>query len=265
MARLLKDPVTLFLVAGLGLFLVYELLGGEETTDITLGAATLAVLVQEYESLTGKKADASLRQQLVDDYYRREVLFREGLREGLHLSDAELREAIIGRMQQRVSGALPDPTEEELVNYYAGHMDRYYAEATISFEQVFFQQKPVEGDAVRARLETGETGIGDAPPGGAIYPDYGESMLRGLFGDTTVTLLRTAQPGRWVGPLESVRGWHFFRVTDRQAPRPMAFAQVYEQVRLDLQTQALNRRVAEFVESRRSRYPMVLEAQEAAP
>lgn len=254
-----------FLVAGVGLFLLYDLLRGDETTDIPLGEATLAVLVQEYESLTGQEADANVRQQIIDDYYRREVLFREGVRQGLHLSDAELREVIVSGMRQRVSGALPEPTEVELVNYYTRHMDRYYAEATISFEQVFFRQEPVDGEALRVRLDAGETVSGDAPPGGAVYPDYGESMLRGLFGDGTVKLLRAGERGRWIGPVETARGWHFFRVTDRRAPRPMAFARVYEQVRLDLQTQVLNQRVAEFVEAQRARYPLVLESRQPAP
>lgn len=260
-----RDPVTVFFVAGGALFICYKLLANNSANEIRLDDATLALLINDYEVVTGHAVDEAMRQTLIDDYYRRELLFREAVRAGLHLQDGELRESLIRLMQQQVSGVLPEPDDTDLVSYYTGHMERYYAEATISFEQVFFAQAPEDGAAVRSRLEAGETVTGDVPPWGAVYPQYGESMVQGLFGKAMLERLRTQELDRWSGPWESAKGWHFVRVTQREPARPLPFAAVREQVRHDLQVQALDERVDAFVQARASVYPLVMDTAEDAP
>jgi peptidyl-prolyl cis-trans isomerase C len=257
--RWLREPLLAFMALGAGLFLVYDRLGPSSGDAITLGSAGLAVLVEDYEAVTGSAADATRRQDIIDDYYRREVLFREALRTGLHESDPALREAMIERMQQIVAGELPEPSGRDLVNYYADNIERYYSEPSISLSQRFLRDAPHDSDDVLSALEEGREPAFDPPPGGRDLPRYGESMLRGLFGGAVLERLRSLPVGRWAGPFESPRGWHFFRVDDRHPRELLPFEFVQAQVRADYQNEAINDRLDKFVARNRDRYPFRIE------
>ena len=110
-----------------------------------------------------------------------------------------------------------------------------------------------------AALEAGREPAFDPAPGGRDLPRYGESMLRGLFGSDILERLRTSPPGQWVGPHESPRGWHFFRVDARHPREVLPFEFVQAQVRADYQNEAINDRLDEFVARHRDRYPLRIE------
>ena len=258
MMRWLRDPLPVFVIAGASLFAAYRFLAAGEGEPIILGGAGLAVLLEEYAAVTGQRADEGARESIINDYYRREVLYREGLREGLHESDPRVREAIIERMQQRVSGELPEPTGRDLVNYYGDNMARYYREASMSVAQRFLRAEPADPTALLLALGAGEEPDFDAAPGGAWLPDYGESMLRGLFGAAILDALRTAPLQQWAGPFASPRGWHFLRVEARSPRELLPFERVRDQVLADYQADVLAARLADYVAARRDRYPLEL-------
>ncbi|MFT4768550.1 MAG: hypothetical protein ACI8RN_001687, partial [Glaciecola sp.] len=132
-SRLLRDPVLAFFALGASLFVVFGLLQREEAAPVLLSKGAQALLVSEWEMLTGRSADTSDVRRIVEDYYQRELLFREGLSRELYQSDLSVRELIIELMQQQVTGELPEPSGKDLVNFYTDNIDRYYSEATISF------------------------------------------------------------------------------------------------------------------------------------
>lgn len=258
--RLLREPLFHFLLLGAGLFALYAALERSRGEPVTLGGAGLAVLIEEYEAVTEQRPDPQQRRAIIEDYYRREVLYREGLRERIVESDGRLREAIIERMQQRVSGELPEPTERDLVGYYTDHMERYYREPLMTVEQRFMAREPANGAVLRKALTAGEAPDFDPAPGGDLLPRYGESILRAQFGSAILDALGAAPLDRWLGPLESRRGWHFFRVRERASPEPLPFVQARAQVRADYQAELLAQRLAAYVDARRERYPLELPA-----
>jgi hypothetical protein len=253
--HLLRDPVTVFFALGLALFLTYQLLNDVEETPITLSPAGLAVLVSELEMLTGRSATNADVQRLEAEFYERELLFQEALKAELYRVDPNLREQLIDLMRKRITGVLPQPGGQELVNYYTDHIERYYSEATLSLEQRFFAQRPANADAILAALNRGEEVNDVAPPQGRLFPDYGLSMLRGLFGQSLFANIAALTADRWEGPFESTDGWHYFRVTGRRDPTLLPFAKVSDQVAADLQSETIARRVRAFVDARRQRYP----------
>jgi peptidyl-prolyl cis-trans isomerase C len=256
--RLLREPLLRFFLLGAGLFALYATLEHLRGQPVTLSDAGLLALLQEYEAVTGQTPDGPQRRAIIEDYYRREVLYREGLRERIVESDGRLREAIIERMQQRVSGELPEPSERELVGYYTDHMDRYYREPLITVDHRYLATQPDEEAALLSRLTEGEEAVFDPAPGGERLSLYGESMLRAQFGAEILAALQNAPPGQWLGPLESRRGWHFFRVRERRAAQPLPFVRARDQVLADYQAEVLSERITAYVEARRERYPLEL-------
>lgn len=255
MRRLLRAPFLQFFSAGALLFAGFAMLETDDRETIVLSDAGLAMLVGEFEMLTGSTPTESDRQRLVDQFYERELLYREGLRTEIFRDDGELRELIIERMQQRASGELPSPDGRQLVNYYADNLDRYYREAEISFEQLVYQTKPANADALLAQLRAGLASDGAVPRQTKQFPNYGESMLRGLFGQALLEVLQDLPLDQWQGPFQSVLGWHYFRVAGRRERTLLPYERAREQVAADYQAQVLAQRVLDFVDARRGDYP----------
>ncbi len=251
-----RDPLLVFFAAGAVLFLAYASLRPNEEDPVSLADGGLSVLLKEYELVTGEPPSAAQQAEIVEDFYRREILYREALRAELHRSNPRLREALIEEMQQRVSGELPEPSGKELVNYYGDHMDRYYREASISFEQRFFTIRPTAVEGLIAALENGEVVSSDPPPEGSFFPAYGESMIRGLFGPSVLQALQRLPLNAWHGPFESSSGWHFLRVEARRGAELMPYASVADQVLADYQASVLDQRLRAYVEVLRERYPL---------
>lgn len=251
-----RDPVLVFFVLAGLIFAAYRFFAPAEVQPVLLSAASEAVMVSEFEALAGREPSAEERARLIEEHYQREVLFREGLAAELVRSDPSLREAIIEGMQQRVSGELAEPDARDLVNFYADNIERYYSEATISFEQRFFAGRPGDSEAVLAALRRGETPKSDTAWQGKSFPRYGRSMIRGLFGQALLRALESAPENTWMGPYESPDGWHFVRVSERVAASLLPYERVREQVLADYQAAELDRRVREFVDGRRERYPL---------
>ncbi|WP_439102157.1 peptidyl-prolyl cis-trans isomerase [Congregibacter sp.] len=254
----LRDPLFAFFAIGALFFVVYALLSRDSTTPITLSQSSKALLISEWEMLTGKSAQGDDIDAILNDYYQRELLYREGLAAELHLSDASVRELIIELMQQRVTGEIVEPTPKDLVNFYTDNMQRYYTEASISFSQQVFLSEPENPEQFREQLNQDGAKPGAVPWQGTDFPDYGVSMIRGLFGQPLLEVLQGLASGEWWGPYESRQGWHYFRVTDRSAPQLLPFERVRDQVLADYQAAAVAQAVADFTDARRFQYPFVV-------
>ncbi|WOJ94569.1 peptidylprolyl isomerase [Congregibacter variabilis] len=256
MKRLLKDPVLIFFVLGALLFVLFGLLQREESTPIVLSNGAQALLVSEWEMLTGRSADSNDVQRIVEDYYERELLFREGLSRELYASDPSIRELIIELMQQQVTGEILEPSGKDLVNFYTDNIDRYYSEATISFTQRLFRDAPQAPDQLLAQLNQGDVIGDDQLWQGKDFPNYGVSMIRGLFGQSLLEVLEEISIAEWQGPYQSAEGWHYFRVERRDKPVLLSFERVKDQVMADYQAEAVSAAVEAFVETKRAAYPL---------
>jgi peptidyl-prolyl cis-trans isomerase C len=258
-ARLVRDPLAVFAVAGAALYAVAALLQARDAGPVRLTAATRATLVGDFEAVAGRRADPEDIARLESDYIADELLFREAIDSGLHLTDSVVRGRLIEEMRFRVTGVLPDPTPEDLVNHYSEHLDRYRSEPSITFEHAYFRTPPADAGAVLARLRRGGPAGGGSRDGprigepfapGREFRRYGRSMVRGLFGPPFTEALWAAPPGEWSGPIESRHGWHYVRPTEHLAPALLPFNEVRGQVENDYLAaviqEAVDRRIAEL-------------------
>lgn len=256
---MLRDPLFLFLAAGAALYAAYAVLESRRAEPVRLAAAERAALVADFEALTGRPAAADDVARLEREYIADELLFREALGEGLHLDDGAVRERLVERMRLRITGLLPEPDEEELVNYYAENARLYEAEASMSFEQVFFTELPQDAAAVAAELRAGGEVRGDTSRYGDRFPRYGTSMLRGLFGQDFVAALWQAPLGEWSGPIRSTLGWHFVKPAERLAAARLPFDAVRDQVAADYLAAEARAAVEGRVAELERRYEVVIE------
>lgn len=255
---LLRDPLTVFLAAGAALFLVWWALGRRDNS-IEVSAAVQQSLAADYQMMTGRAPDAAQRKKLVDDYVADEILFREAVARGMHLTDRTTKARLVDRLRFLIAGAPPTPAEADLIDFYAEHGELYRAEAQISLKQVFFTQMPDAPDAVLAALNRGERVDGDDFWMGRNFPNYGESMLRGMFGATVLTAARKAPLGEWTGPWPSSRGVHFLRVEARNPPALMRYTDVRDQVVQDMTAAQSSGAVAAELKKLEAKYAIDIE------
>lgn len=257
--RLVREPLLVFAVCGAALFGLHAHLAGRGDAVVVLSTATRAALVEDFEQLTGRTASAADIAAIERDWIADELLLRDALDAGLHLADVDIRGELIRTQRLQVAGVLPDPSDEQLVDYYAEHLARYHGEPTISFEHVYLQAPPDDAAATLARLQGGEKVAGDPYWQGSQFPHYGQSILRGMFGQPLVDALWAAPLDQWSGPLQSPRGWHYVRPTERLPATLLAFADVRDQVERDYLASEIERAVDRRVAELRERYPVTIE------
>ena len=260
-----REPLVLFFALGAALFTLFQAVNTEEeVTPIRLSDAGLELLIEDYKGVTGRVPDEAMRETIVRDYYRREVLFREGLRQELVRDSGGLREAVIMEMQRRVTGELDQPKPAQLVDFYTRNINRYYREATVTFEQYFLKSPPADPEGLLTALQTGNAPPGNRSINGNEFPAYGKSMIAGLYGPKILQQLKAAPLGEWIGPVETLEGWHYFLVSDRGAKELQPFHHVSSEVLVDYQSRELNARLEAFVRARGDQYPLEL-PESAAP
>lgn len=228
-----RDPFLVFLIVAGAIFLLYwSVSAGRASVDVP--RSVQQSLSADYEMMTGRKPDAAARAKLIHDYVADELLFREAVARGMHMTDKTTKQRLIDRVRFMIAGAPAEPSEDTLIGYYAGHPDLYRAEPRMSVQHVFFEKAaPADAAGTLARLNAGEAVSGEDFWMGRDLPNYGISMLRGMFGQPFLDTIGKAPRGQWIGPVRSTRGWHFVRVRDRGDARMLPYPEARDQVRQD--------------------------------
>ncbi|MDT7534973.1 peptidylprolyl isomerase [Sphingobium sp. SA2] len=231
--KAVRDPLFAFLVAGVALFGGYQIIERAQKPPVVFTPQVEQAMVEDYELLVGRPATAADKARIKRDYLAEELLFREAIDRNMHLTDGETRKRLVDKVRYLIAGAPPEPTDEQLVNHYADNLAQYRAEPRTSFTQVYRAQKPADAALLLAQLNAGETIPGDDFWLGRAFPRYGDSMVRGIFGQPFVATLKTAPDGRWFGPVQSPRGWHFVRKSESIPAAMVPFPAIKDQVRQD--------------------------------
>lgn len=252
------DPLTHFVLAAAVIF-VGHALRTPARPHITVTSAIQQSLAKDYELLHGQFPDPAAMAGLVNKYVSDEVLFREALAQGMHLNDAKTRERLIEKLRFSMTDPVADPTDEQLVNFYADNLSLYYSEPKFSFDHVFYAQAPADPSAVLGRLRSGESLSADAFWLGSRLDDYSQSMLRAVLGQPFIDQLRAAPLDEWIGPVESARGAHFVRVRGITAPAVMPYVQVKDQVESDWYARNRDGSVTEKIHKAEEKYDITIE------
>jgi len=254
LARLVREPLIPFLLVGGAIFGAYYYAEAQRGDPIRYTPDVAKQIVGQFEELSGRKATDADKKRLRDDYINEEILFREALARNMHLADGEVRERLIDQLRYLIAGAPLEPSEDEVIDYYASHPDLYRTEPGITFSQIFFAQEPKDAAGILARLERGETVSGDDFWLGRAFPNYGNSMIRGMFGQPFLQQLQAKPVNQWYGPVRSGRGWHFVRKTGTLAPAMIPYADARAQVRQDFMLANTQQTLDKAIETLKEKY-----------
>ncbi len=242
LARLLREPLTHFVVLGLLIFAAAHYLEARsQRYVIDLGPPELRRIALSYAQQYGTAPSAAEMQAMTDEHVRQEVLLREGIALGLDKDDEIVRRRIAQKyeflLQDRSTAR--EPSEAALKAWFAAHRPDYTIPRRRTFDHLYYAIDQRGEAAARTLAQTVLTDLragrpapeADAFPGPPVIRLLSQADTDRLFGGEGFAGRKFSAPsGSWSGPYRSAFGWHVVRVTEDQPAQQRDFAAVRNQV-----------------------------------
>lgn len=267
--QIVKEPLLHFLLIGAALFVLYDVVspGDAAGRKIVISQGQVDDMVRQYTALWGGPPTAVQFTALIEAQVRDEVLYREGMAQGLGGDDPVIKRRIRQKVEVMAEedGSDVAPTDAVLDAYLQSHRDKFVKPAVVSFDQVYFNLQgpdtPASVAKAKARLNAGAaaSGLGQPTmlPGRITGSDV--DLVARDFGADFATALVKLPVGQWSGPIGSGVGVHLVKVTELVPPALPPLADVRAEVTREWEN---DRRVAANEASytrARARYDVVIE------
>ena len=275
MKRLLREPLFHFLLAGIALFLLYDVIRGGESDaprEIVITEARVEALAENFATVWMRPPTPQEIKGLVDDYVAEEIFYREGVAMGLDQDDTVIRRRLRQKMEFIAEDAATaiEPSDEQLQAYLAQHAAKFVSPTEVTFVQVYLNTER-RGDSARADAEKLlaelQAGRGPGNPVDAGDPTLlparmqaaSPQAIANAFGNDFATAIEEAPVGQWSGPLQSGFGLHLVRVDERVAGALPAFEEIRPIVLREWQSEQRTESNERFLDGLRAKYEVRIE------
>jgi hypothetical protein len=264
----MREPLLHFLLAGAGLFLLFNYVSEPDATGddrIVVTSGQIEHLTTLFVKTWQRAPRTDELQGLIDNFILEEVLYREATAIGLDQDDTIIRRRLKQKMEFLVDDfSAADPADIDLQQFLQNNPERFRTEARITFEHVYFAD--AGSGAVKgalAALQNGEPidSILTTPSG--LLPQHFDNAsamtVSGQFGENFKDLLFSLETGQWTGPVESPFGVHLVKIDKLVEGRVPALDEVRDVVQREW---LLDRRKAAqqaFFDSLRDKYTITIE------
>jgi hypothetical protein len=275
--RWLASPAAAFLVIGVLLFALQALLSdrgaGEDSSRIEVGPTQIGLLTDYFTRQWNRPPTEDQLRGLVDDYVRREVLYREALALGLDRGDEVIRRRLAQKLElltEDLAGQL-QPPDAALQTYFEENRERYRYPELRSFTHVYFNIDE-QGDAGFAAAESVLADLRATPDAAARAGELGDPFMLArhyravspreasrLFGGDFADALFELEPGDWQGPVASGYGLHLVLVTDVEGSSMPELDDVMDEVLMDYQREVRERSQEEVLAVLMERYEVEID------
>ena len=275
--KILQDPLAHFLLAGLVLFLVFNVVSPNKAIldpkIVIVDREAILVHVQNTSkmfdpAIAAKKFDSMTedeRRELINDYIKEEVMFRESVSLGLDKEDYVMRRRVIQKLDFITDDIIErtiSVDEESLTDYFNTHKDDYYIEPFITLTHVFFDaekhnEKKLTRLAVDKKEELNKKKVifsdsvkhGDRFHYHVNYVERTYDFIQSHFGDVMAGQVFSLTPSDkdWYGPFQSQYGSHLVMISKKQEGRYSALEEVKGQVESDYQREEKLKRKEETI------------------
>lgn len=264
-----------FLVLGAALFGLFSFIDRKEAdapAKIVISTARVENLADGFSRTWRRPPTEQELQDLVENYIRDEVFYREGRAAGLDRDDVVIRRRVRQKMEfiaEDLTGA--EPSEDQLAAYLASHSERFKVGDRLTFRHVFFsatrRANGIESDIKQVAnvLAHQDSAIDDAALGDPFLPGEEfnavfESEVASSFGESFARQLFALEQGRWQGPISSSFGQHFVFVSERVRGSLPPFDAVRQAVHREWASSRRLETVQKLYGTLRERYEIVMES-----
>ncbi len=257
--RLAGQRIVQFAVLGGALFAIAPRPRSNRDIDIS-GERLAALHVAEVARSGSPSLDRQTAQAIDQRALEDELLYREAVRLGLDKNDGIVRQRLVQKvlfLAEELGGASRPANEGELEAFFAKNRDRWAIGEHLHVEQIYRH----DPEALAAWSKDPK----DAPPPrGEPCPisselDTDVLALRQSLGDGFADALASAPTGQWVGPVQSVYGYHLVRVVERRKGRPAELREVRAAVVEAFSVHRRQEATAAFLTSAFARYHVAVD------
>lgn len=241
MKRIFKEPLLHFLALAVAVFVAYGVSNRFEagkSDEIVITESRVDRIAAQFGAIWQRPPTSVELKNLIDDYVKEEIFVREALALGLDKDDVIIRRRLRLKMEflNSAETATLTPTDAELETYLKDNSEKFEVDPAYAFEQVLLSPdrhgEKIDQDAasvlqvLRAKpsIDLGE--LGDATLLPRKLELTGKASISHTFGPSFADALDKIATGQWTGPVESDFGLHLVRITERQAGRAPALAEV---------------------------------------
>ncbi|MEZ4279396.1 MAG: peptidylprolyl isomerase [Myxococcota bacterium] len=224
----------------------------EETLALEAQAIDDALWLEQAFAVGLPAIDAVVHQRLIQNMRfldpetseSDEALYARAVELGMERSDTVVRRRLIDRIQAVVRARVrAEPIDEAALRaYYAAEAERWREPTLLDLTHVYLSRDrrgdAADADAIalRARLERGPVpaaeavALGDPFLGGHTLRGATPTRISSRLGPDFAAAIAEAQPGRWIGPVESAFGPHLVWVERRVESRIPEFEEIRSRV-----------------------------------
>jgi parvulin-like peptidyl-prolyl isomerase len=265
MKNVLKEPFVHFLLIGGLLFFLYGLLNTErDESEIFIDDNLVNELVAKWESKRNRQPTFEELENLIEEYIRQEVLYKEALVMKLDHNDEIVKRRLAQKMEF-ISDGLTEtlqPTKEMLMAYYEKNKSNYKRDPSYTFRQVYFsadERNNALADATNALVSRSPETLGDDLLLPGEYTDASSYRIANDLGSAFAQRLASLEVGRWTGPITSSYGVHIVFIKERREGGYFTFEEVVEKVTVDYNFDASNDFKEELISSLLKNYTVVID------
>lgn len=285
-----REPLAQFLVIALVLLGVERLINQDQYRDPYQIRIDDQVLLQYLQvrarSYNGAQAEVALdglsqqaRQQLIEDYARDEVLYREALARNLDNNDQLIRRRLIQKMEYLAQGFYDDIESlgrGDLLAFYTANQQQYKKPAEITFTHVYLsaaageasEKKPAVANLLQ-KLNREQIPFEQASRHGERFLYNRNYVNRDIdeigshFGEDFQQQIFALQASdSWQGPIRSNYGWHLVLIKNIRPSYLPPFEQISSAVLADAKREQHQLRLAEAVDQLIAQYQISIETTE---
>lgn len=251
---LVREPLVHFLAAGLIVFMIASWRGGAvDPADrtITIDEDRVTWLVSQFEQTWQRSPSPAEIDQLIRDYVKEEVYYREALRMGLDQDDPVIRRRLRSKMEFLASSQVESTpaSEADLQAWLKAHQAQYAEGTRYSFDQIYLgsaddPQLKAKAATLKRALAAGKDwrGLGQTISLPAQMTQADATAIGNEFGEDFAAALPRVTPGGWQGPIQSGFGAHLVRITQLVPGRVPPLSAVRQRVENDWREATLSDR-----------------------
>jgi peptidyl-prolyl cis-trans isomerase C len=275
--KLAGEPLVHFLLIGACIYGAYGMFAagesGNDERTVTVTSGEIEALASQWQQTWKRPPTEGELDGIIRNHVRVQILHREALAMGLDKGDTVIERRLAQKVEFLAQGLITpkEPSDEELIDWYAANSDRFKEPDLYTITQVFFDPDKREAktldDAKAAldklnaldRLSPDFNDYGDRLMLDNYYPNISQQGLGRLFGTAFAEQVIKLEPGVWHGPILSGYGTHLALVSDVVLVPLPEFDDVRGLIKEEWVAEQVTELSERFIDSLISRYEVFVE------
>lgn len=240
MNNFLREPLLHFLLLGALIFGAYQMIPSINiSTTLIVSKHRIQVLGDTFQATWHRPATSDELNKLIDNYILEELYYREAVNLGLDQDDSVIRRRLQQKMEfiSKDLSSIIDASDAELEVFLANNSEKYRAQSSYSFKQIYINPTKHEQPYQLAQKWLADIESikhdGDSTMLPQVMTLKSQQVINNSFGGELATNVANAKPEIWLGPVASSFGLHLIYVTEIKNSVAPSLNQVREKVSRD--------------------------------